>query len=104
LPGGQPHYRLPETDENVRLAGGKRTIFGLKDANRVLKGDMLKSLPLTSARFWREFEIFPLVRLHSMSLAQVTFALFHPKKAYVEYRAWLRAVNSKKPSTDNIDK
>ena len=31
LPGGQPHYRLPETDENVRLAGGKRVIFHLRE-------------------------------------------------------------------------
>ena len=39
LPGGQPHYRLPETYENIRLAGGKRTIFELPDAShRLVKG------------------------------------------------------------------
>ena len=27
LPGGQPHYRLPETDENVEQAGGYHTIL-----------------------------------------------------------------------------
>ena len=28
---GNLHYRMPETDENVKLAGGKRTIFSLMD-------------------------------------------------------------------------
>jgi hypothetical protein len=36
LPDGKPHYRLPETKKNVRLAGGKETIFTLLDANWTL--------------------------------------------------------------------
>lgn len=32
LPGGRPHYRLPESFENLRLAGGRHTIFTLRDA------------------------------------------------------------------------
>lgn len=33
LPDGQPHYRLPESGENVRLAGGQEAMFSLLDAN-----------------------------------------------------------------------
>lgn len=86
LPGGQPHYRLPETFENVRLAGGKRAIFELRDVNRVLVGGRLRPVPLTWAHFWREVEIFPLVRLHSYPLGQLFYTFFHPVKAYREYR------------------
>jgi hypothetical protein len=90
LPGGQPHYRLPETGENVRLAGGRRTIFALRAANRSLDGaGKLDRLPFSWGRFWREVEIAPLVTLHSMALGQVFFALFHPRKAYHELRAGL---------------
>ena len=86
LPGGQPHYRLPETFENIRLAGGKRAIFELRDINRQLAGGRLRAVPWSWARFWREVEIFPLVKLHSYTLGQFFFTLFHPIKAYQEFR------------------
>ncbi len=89
LPGGQPHYRLPETFENVRLAGGPRTIFTLIDTNRRLVNGRLL-LPRREARkFWRDVEVFPLVTLRSRWLGQLFFAMFHPKKAYGELRRWL---------------
>jgi hypothetical protein len=86
LPGGQPHYRHPETFENVRLAGGKRAIFELQDVNRQLVNGRLQPVPFSWAKFWREAEIFPLVTLHSKLLGQIFFALFHPLKAYREFR------------------
>ncbi len=86
LPGGQPHYRHPETFENVRLAGGKRVIFELRDVDRQLVDGRLRPVPRTWEKFWREVEIFPLVRLHSYGLGQLFFAIFHPKKAYQEFR------------------
>lgn len=88
LPGGQSHYRLPETGENVRLAGGQRTIFTLFDANYVFQEDVVKKYPLSWAKFWREVEIFPLITLKSFTLAQVNFAIFHPLKAWKELRNW----------------
>jgi hypothetical protein len=94
LPNGQPHYRTPETYENVRLAGGKRTIFDLKDSNWQVKDDVLQRKPLTWKRFWREVEIFPLITLKSMGLAQIAYGVFHPMKAYREFRAWLRQKNA----------
>jgi len=94
LPGGQPHYRLPETGVNVRLAGGRRTIFGLGDANRRLAQGQLARKPLSWGRFWREVEIFPLVRLRSLPLGQLSFAVLHPVRAYREFRTWLREKNT----------
>ncbi len=86
LPGGQPHYKLPETHENVRLAGGKRTIFELQDVDSRLVEGHLRPLPFSWPKFWREVEIFPLIRLKSMALGQLFYAIFHPQKAYREFR------------------
>ena len=89
LPGGQSHYRLPETTENIRLAGGRRTIFTLLDVNYEFGDGRIRKFPIGWKKFWREVEIFPLIRWNSMNLAQVFFAIFHPLKAYKEFRSWL---------------
>lgn len=89
LPKGQPHYRLPETRENIRLAGGKRAIFNLLDADRTLVDGKIQQIRWNAEKFWREMEIFPLVKLHSYPLGQVFFALFHPVKASKEFKVWL---------------
>ena len=89
LPGGVTHYRLPETSVNVRIAGGRRTIFTLKDATHILLDEKVKQKSLTWESFWREVEIFPLIRLRSRPLGWLSFALFHPVKAYHEARGWL---------------
>ena len=51
LPGGQPHYRLPETGENIRLAGGKRHIFLLTDANWTVGQRAIETQALDLAAF-----------------------------------------------------
>ena len=86
LPGGQPHYRHPETFENIRLAGGRRAIFELPDASHYLISGKLVHPPWSWKRFWREVEIFPLVMLHSYALAVGMYFLLHPQKAFREYR------------------
>lgn len=90
LPGGQSHYRLPETAENVRLAGGQRTIFSLMDVNYEFRFGKIKKYSFSWKKFLRDVEIFPLIVLKSNIIAQLFFFLFHPKKAYVEFRSWLR--------------
>jgi hypothetical protein len=95
LPGGQPHYNLPETDENIRLAGGRRTIFDLRDANRVLVGGRLRRAPMSWKKFWREVEIGPLVAWHSFFFGQVFYAIFHPIRAFRELRACLHRLRSR---------
>jgi hypothetical protein len=87
LPQGQPHYRLPETAENIRLAGGPRTIFNLLDVDTQLVSGQLRAPDLTWEKLWREVEIFPLVKLHSQALGQAAYSVFHPLKAYRELRA-----------------
>lgn len=89
LPNGQSHYRLPETEENVRLAGGKRAIFNLLDVDRIMVKNRTQPSTVSWEKFWREVEIFPLVRLRSKILGQLFYALFHPIKAYREMRAWI---------------
>ena len=87
LPNGLPHYRQPESAENVKAAGGKRTIFTLLDCNYELDaaGNITKPA-MDKKKFLREMEIFPLVSLKSKVLGDAAFALFHPKKAYSEFR------------------
>jgi hypothetical protein len=89
LPGGKPHYRHPESNENVRLAGGRHVIYTLADANYQLKDDRLMKIPLTWKKFWREIEIFPATGLKNSFLAQFSYILFHPVKSYWRLRVWL---------------
>jgi hypothetical protein len=86
LPNGQPHYRLPESSENLRLAGGQRTVFTLEDADNYIKDGQLERIPLHPRKLMREIEIFPLVQLHSEAMADIFFAVFHPIKAWKEFR------------------
>lgn len=86
LPDGKPHYDLPETDENIRLAGGNRTNFRLPDANFRLTSKRIQRKPLTGRSFLRELEIFPLVTLHSLALGEVFFLMLHPVELYARFR------------------
>jgi hypothetical protein len=70
LPGGQPHYRLPETYENIRLAGGREvTRFTLLDANRKLVNGRLRRPGWSGERFVRWLETFPLLWFNNYWLA-----------------------------------
>lgn len=89
LPGGQPHYRLPETAVNVRLAGGRRALFSLQDADFQLVSGKLQPIPKRGQKLVRELETFPLISLKSRPLAELVFAIFHPVKAWGEWRGRL---------------
>jgi hypothetical protein len=66
LPGGQPHYKLPETHENIRLAGGREvTRFTLLDTNRQLVNGRLRSPSWSWERFIRWLETFPLLAFNN---------------------------------------
>jgi len=94
LPQNKPPYRLPESQENIRLGGGRRTIFGVDDATHQLADGRLRRYPLSWQKFWREVEISPLLTLRSFFLAQVTFALLHPRRAFFEWRPQLSRLKS----------
>jgi hypothetical protein len=71
LPNGQPHYKLPETYENVRLAGGREiTRFTLLDTNKLLVNDQLRRPGWSWVRLIRSLEIFPLLFLNNYWLAE----------------------------------
>ncbi|MCC7118689.1 MAG: hypothetical protein IT310_09205 [Anaerolineales bacterium] len=58
LPGAKPHYDHPETNENIRLAGGRANVrYTLLDATRQLRNGKLVRPKLTSLRFTRTLEL-----------------------------------------------
>lgn len=76
LPGGQPHYKHPETDENIRLAGGRpMTRFTLLDTDKRLVDGKILSQALNSARLWRHIETWPLLVLNSTRLSNALWRL-----------------------------
>lgn len=59
LPGGRIHYDHPETNENIRLAGGQANIrYTILDATHRLVGGKLARPQMTSLRFTRNVELF----------------------------------------------
>jgi hypothetical protein len=60
LPGGRPHYEHPDTNENIRLAGGEANIrFTILDSTRQLDSDGKLVRPKMSyLRFMRGVELF----------------------------------------------
>lgn len=59
LPGGAPHYTAPESNENIRLAGGEAAIrYTVLDATYVLRDGQLERPSLSYPRFLRGIELF----------------------------------------------
>jgi len=59
LPGAKPHYDHPETNENIRLAGGQANIrYTILDATHQLADGKLIRPTMTSIRFTRKLELF----------------------------------------------
>ena len=59
LPGGKPHYEHPDTNENIRLAGGEANIrYTILDATHQLADGKLVRPKLTYLRFMRGVELF----------------------------------------------
>jgi hypothetical protein len=58
LPGGKPHYEHPDTNENIRLAGGEANIrYTIVDATHQLRNGKLVRPPMTYLRFMRALEL-----------------------------------------------
>lgn len=59
LPGGKPHYEHPDTNENIRLAGGEANIrYTILDATHQLVGGKLVRPQMSYLRFMRGVELF----------------------------------------------
>jgi hypothetical protein len=60
LPGGKPHYEHPDTNENIRLAGGEANIrYTVLDAtHQLVPGGKLVRPKMSYLRFMRGVELF----------------------------------------------
>ena len=59
LPDGKPHYEHPETNENIRLAGGQANVrYTILDTTHQLVDGKLTRPKMTSLRFTRKIELF----------------------------------------------
>jgi hypothetical protein len=58
LPGGKTHHEHPDTNENVRLAGGQAAIrYTILDATHRLVDGKLTCPAVSAPRFWRGVEV-----------------------------------------------
>ena len=59
LPGGKSHYDHPDTNENIRLAGGQANVrYTILDATHQLADGKLIRPKMTSLRLTRKLELF----------------------------------------------
>lgn len=59
LPGARPHYDHPDSNENIRLAGGQANIrYTILDSTHQLRDGKLARPGMTSLRFTRRLELF----------------------------------------------
>jgi len=76
LPGGQPHYKHPETDINIGLAGGRIvTRFTLLDANYRIEAKRVQPQKLNRARLWRRLEAWAFLTLGSARLSNMLWRI-----------------------------
>jgi hypothetical protein len=90
LPGGQPHYRHPESQRNMKLAGGMETMFRLRDADWVLEpGGMERKSWVARGRV-RKVESDVLAFLGPGRGAKIVRMAFHPMDSLRYF--WRRAL------------
>ena len=56
LPEGKPHYDLEESNQNVSLSGGMKTLYDLLDVNLVYKGGRISPKRFSLPRSLRKLE------------------------------------------------
>lgn len=93
LPAAQPHYNHPESEENIRLAGGEANIrYTILDATHQLRQGRLVRLPLTRPRLLRKIEL-GLRRLFSPLPPEQVEELARPRRWQKRLRRWLRRLH-----------
>ncbi len=85
LPGGQPHYRMPESEGNVRLAGGREMIFTLADANWRLDSEGLKRQRIGMRGLLRTVEAALYTALGPGRSARLVRLVMHPRETVRYY-------------------
>jgi len=57
LPGGKPPYDLPETKQNIAIAGGVKKMYSVLEANTILVDGKLQPTPMSVPRFLHRLEL-----------------------------------------------
>jgi hypothetical protein len=57
LPGGNPHYDLPETKQNIVIAGGVKKMYSVLEANTILVDGKLQTAPMSVPRLLHRIEL-----------------------------------------------
>jgi hypothetical protein len=103
LPGGQPHYRHPESELNVALAGGMQTMFRLRDADWKLRKGQLKRKTVAEWEWPRKLEADWIAALGSGKAAKMVRMLFHPVQA-ARYLVTRNSRQSRRPGSARIER
>ncbi|MCK5054003.1 MAG: hypothetical protein KAR65_06975 [Anaerolineales bacterium] len=79
LPDGQPHYRLPESQENVAMGGGIETKFNLRQCSHRLEDNgLVLNRPRNLSEFQRWAEAASVLRFGPGKAAKAVRLLVHP--------------------------
>ena len=87
LPEGKPHYRLPETDLNVELAGGREMIFTLNDASWTYKPGRLRRKKPLEGKMARRLEVAVYSNAGPGKISRFFGYLFHPLRTLRSFSA-----------------
>lgn len=87
LPGGQPHFRLPESLENVRMGGGRVAVFTISDTTWRFgpEGLVRRTWREIGPRRWAEARLY--ARLRGGRLARLARMALHPIET-LRYYYW----------------
>lgn len=78
LPGGRIHFGLPESERNVRLGGGRETVFTLRDATHRLTDGRVERIGVFERGPIRTLETAAYSRLTNSKWRQLTRLALHP--------------------------
>ncbi|MGD2162027.1 MAG: hypothetical protein PVF18_09185 [Anaerolineales bacterium] len=81
LPGGKPHYRHPESERNIRLAGGYETMFRLRDADWLITSAGIHKKRFVEWEWPRKIEADIIASVGAGLIGKLTRMLFHPRDA-----------------------
>jgi hypothetical protein len=78
LPGGKPHYRHPESEHNVQLAGGSEMMFTLQDTDWRIVDGTIRRKRWDEKEFIRFVETGLYTRFGPGRASHAVRLLFHP--------------------------
>lgn len=78
LPGGKPHFRLPESRGNVAMGGGRVSVFTIRDATWRFGPEGLVRRSWREAGLGRSFEAALYAGMGASPAARVTRMMLHP--------------------------